>query len=130
MIRTIFYLLLVGLVIILGIVLLPFAIIIGIGILVPSVVIVVMPLRVIHLAFKKNIRRTLLLSVLLVPWAYFLWPIILHGYVSRTPTGEGPTVNPWVWTWIGLAWFTHEAVYFICKSSKSPEAVGIDTKDA
>jgi len=108
--RFLAYLVLGVLVLGLGIVILPSAIVLVIGMAVPALVILVMPLRAAALAITDKTRIRFLFLALLLPWAYFLWPILKHGYVSTTSTGTGPTVIPWVWTCIGIAWFALEVV--------------------
>jgi hypothetical protein len=111
-----------------GIVLLPSAIILVFGIAIPGVVILGLPLRILERAAKGRLQHALALSCLLLPWAYFLWPIIQNGYVSEKSSGTGPTVDPWTWTYIGIAWCLVELVYFSQRrhSHTSPSSAGRD----
>lgn len=98
------------LVLALGVVILPTAIVLILGMAVPALVIVAMPVRAAFLAFMDEDRARFLFLALLLPWAYFLWPIVQRGYVSESSRGTGPTVNPWVWTCLGIAWLILEVV--------------------
>lgn len=93
-----------------GVVILPTAIVLILGMAVPALVILAMPLRAAFLAVMDKDRARFLFLALLLPWAYFLWPILQRGYVSESSRGTGPTVNPWVWTCLGIAWLILELV--------------------
>lgn len=86
-------------------------VIIVLGMFIPFVTIVAMPLRAAYRLIVGSSRERLAWFCLLVPWAYFLVPILQHGYVSKTAgRGEGPTVNPWVWILLGLCWYALESM--------------------
>ena len=90
-------------------------VIILLGVFVPFVTIIILPIRGAYRMFFGSWDERLVWGCLLVPWAYFLLPILKHGYVSvqSTPTAPhftGPTVDPRVWIVLGICWFLVEVM--------------------
>lgn len=79
------------------------------GIVMPFVTIVLLPLRVIHLLWRGQWLPRIGGLLLLVPWGYWLVPILKFGYVSTgshnsVGYGTGPTIDPHNWLYLGLIW--------------------------
>lgn len=84
------------------------ALIILLGIVAPFVTIVVLPMRALYIFAIGPMWRRVCYLMLLLPWLYYLIPILKHGYVSQTSIGTGPTVNPHVWILLAVCWFIVE----------------------
>ena len=88
-------------------------IVVVLGIFAPFVTIIVLPFRVAYLLWYGRWFARIVGPLLLVPWAYWLRPILEHGYVSKkyhqgVEYATGPTVDPRVWFYLGLAWIVFE----------------------
>lgn len=89
-------------------------VIVVLGIFTPFLTIVVLPVRVAYLLWYGKWFSRIVGPMLLVPWAYWLRPILKHGYVSTkyhegVEYATGPTVDPRNWLYLGLAWIVFEA---------------------
>lgn len=77
------------------------------GIFVPLLTILLMPPRVIYLIYKAHPLSKLISVIVLVSWAYCVWPILNQGFASP----NGPTVDPRYWIMIGAGWLFAEIVH-------------------
>jgi hypothetical protein len=86
-------------------------IIIAIGILLPPVAIVGIPVRAAYLVVAARPTIKLLMVLVLVPWAYFVFLIIQHGYIKSAGGITGPTVFPLLWLPLCLVWGAAEQLH-------------------
>ena len=100
---------------VLSLLMLPFVVYWGLGIAVPAIVVIGMPARVLYMAIKATLTYKALFVALLVPWAVFLRQVIEAGWITRTATETGPTVNPVIWACIGVAWMIVEALSVVSR---------------
>jgi hypothetical protein len=90
-------------------------IMIVLGIFVPFVTIVLLPLRVVYILWCGRWFSRVGGLLLLVPWGYWLVPIFKFGYVSTkyhegVAYGTGPTVDPYNWLYLAMVWAVFEAL--------------------
>jgi hypothetical protein len=79
-------------------------------IVVPFAAIVALPIRVMYVTFRGGRGWKLAYAALLLPWGYFLRPILQRGYVSEDQFGTGPTVHPRTWMALASVWLLVEVV--------------------
>jgi len=94
---------------------LPFVAYWGLGLAVPAIVVVGMPLRVIYVLIKGQYLFKVLFLALLAPWAIYLYQVAVSGWISRSANETGPTVNPVIWACIGIAWIAVEALRYLAR---------------
>jgi hypothetical protein len=83
------------------------------GIFMPFLTIVVLPLRVVFLLWHGPRLSRIGGLLLLAPWGYWLVPILKFGYVSTkyhegVAYGTGPTVSPGNWLFLAVVWGVFE----------------------
>nr|WP_315241195.1 hypothetical protein [uncultured Albidiferax sp.] len=93
-----------------GLVALPTVWMITFGLIIPGFAIAVLPLRVLYVVFANSWRNRWIFLALLIPWGYFVSQVISRGFISKSSLGQGPTVNPYAWLGIVIAWGAIELV--------------------
>ena len=106
-------------------------IIIALGIFLPPVALVGIPVRGAYLLHSARPLVKFLMALILLPWAYFVFMILKNGYVSSEGGVTGPTVFPVLWVPLCLVWGAVELLHkrgVKLQSAAAPKSLPADAE--